>query len=106
MHRARLHAEHFNRAVIGGDWEAFAHRFAENARMAFVNVPAGPFQGRAAILDGYRQQPPSDTMTVDSVVTVDPATDRVHFRWDHGGAGTMLLRWRRDEIAALEVTFD
>ena len=31
--------------------------------------------------------------------------DRVHFTWDAGGPGTMLLRWRDGQVAALEITF-
>jgi hypothetical protein len=55
--------------------------------MVFANVPIGPFDGRAEILRGYREQPPDDTMTVESVSPVDPDTDRVRFRWDSGGPG-------------------
>lgn len=52
--------------------------------MVFTNVPVGPFDGRAAILRGYQEQPPDDTMTVVSVAPVDPDTDRVQFQWDRG----------------------
>jgi hypothetical protein len=103
--RARSHVEHFNLAVRSGAWEPFARRFTDDARMVFANVPIGPFDGRAEILRGYREQPPDDTMTVESVSPVDPDTDRVRFRWDSGGPGTMLIRWRGDDVALLDIAF-
>ena len=103
--RARLHVEHFNLAVRSGAWEPFVRQFTDDARMVFTNVPVGPFEGRAEILRGYQEQPPDDTMTVVSVTQDDPYTDRVLFRWDLGGPGTMLLRWQGDEVALLKITF-
>ena len=103
--RAHAHVARFNDAVRGGGWETFVTTFADDATMVFTNVPAGPFTDRAAILAGYRAQPPDDTMTVTSVEAVDPDTDRVHFSWDAGGTGTMLLRWRGAELTGLEITF-
>jgi len=103
--RAHAHVARFNEAVRGGDWKTFAATFTDDATMVFTNVPAGPFTGRAAILAGYEAQPPDDTMTITSVEPVDPDTDRARFTWDAGGPGTMLLRWRDAQVAALEITF-
>jgi steroid delta-isomerase len=103
--RAHAHIDWFNAAVRTNAWTPFADRFAEDARMVFTNVPAGPYEGRAGILAGYEAQPPDDTMSIESVETVDADTDKVRFRWDHGGPGTMLLRWRGAEVTLLEITF-
>jgi steroid Delta-isomerase len=73
--RSRLNA-----AVRSGEWAAFADRFAPNATMAFVGVPAGPFSGRAEIARAYVRQPPADTMSVESVSLAGPI-DTVRFAW-------------------------
>jgi steroid delta-isomerase len=101
----RQHCERFNEAQRSGDWAAFAATFADDARMAFTNVPVGPYDGRAAIAAAYDAQPPDDTMTVDAIEPVDADTARVRFHWDAGGAGTMLVRFRDGEVADLEITF-
>ncbi|WP_196875853.1 nuclear transport factor 2 family protein [Nocardioides luteus] len=103
--RVDRHAALFNTCQRSGRWDDFVATFAEDAEMRFVGVPAGPFHGREAILAAYLEQPPDDTMTIDSVTT-DGATDRVRFRWDEGGAGTMTVTWRGDLVAVLEVAFD
>ena len=100
------HVAGFNHAVRTQDFGAFVAAFAEDAAMRFTNVPAGPFQGRAAIAAAYAAQPPTDTMTVAGVEEVDPQTARVRFDWDAGGSGTMVLRWRDEQVADLEIAFD
>ena len=102
----RTHCERFNQAQRTGDWTPFVATFAEDARMAFTNVPVGPFVGRAAIASAYAERPPDDTLTVVAVEPVDPDIARVRFRWDSGGPGTMLLRFRGAELVDLEITFD
>jgi RimJ/RimL family protein N-acetyltransferase len=102
----RRHCERFNEAQRTGDWTRFVASFAEDARMAFTNVPVGPFVGRAAILAAYREQPPTDTMTLQAVEPVDADTALARFRWDHDGPGTMLLRFRDGELVDLEITFE
>jgi|tagenome__1003787_1003787.scaffolds.fasta_scaffold20057111_2 steroid delta-isomerase len=102
---ARAHCARFNAAVRTGDWSAFVATFAPDARMAFTNVPAGPYDGREAIGAAYAAGPPDDTM---SVVSVTPAGDTaavVVFRWDRGGTGTMDIAWRDGQVAALSITF-
>ena len=51
------HVAAFGDAVAAGGWEAFSQRFAEDAEMVFVGVPAGPFVGRAAIAAAYAADP-------------------------------------------------
>jgi RimJ/RimL family protein N-acetyltransferase len=102
----RRHCARFNEAQRTGDWAPFVAGFAGDARMAFTNVPVGPFVGRAAILAAYRAQPPTDTMTLQAVEPVDADTALARFRWDHDGPGTMLLRYRDGELVDLEITFE
>ena len=102
--RAAGHVAAFNDSVRSGDWEAFAGRFAPDATMRFVGVPAGPFTGREAIATGYASQPPSDTLTVTRAVS-SGNVDELWFTWDNGSAGRMTLRWSGDLVAELTVTF-
>ena len=39
------HVETFNAAVESGDFAPLVALFAEDARLEFVGVPAGPFEG-------------------------------------------------------------
>jgi hypothetical protein len=97
--RTAEHVAAFNQAVTTGDWDTFAHRFAPDATMAFTGVPAGPFEGRAAIAAAYRENPPAETMTL--------LGDDGRFRWSGGGTGTMELRWAPGgSVQALTVSFD
>jgi len=101
----RSHCELFNASFRSGDWAPFVATFADDARMAFTNVPAGPFAGRDAIAAAYATSPPSDTMSILSVEPLDADTARVGFAWDAGGKGTMVIRWRDGQVADLEITF-
>ena len=102
--RAAAHVAAFNDSVRSGDWTAFASRFAPDAAMRFSGIPAGPFIGREAIATGYAAQPPSDTLTVTRACS-SADIDELWFAWDHGSAGTMILRWSGNLIAELTVTF-
>jgi steroid Delta-isomerase len=99
------HCIRFNEAVRTGDWTPFVATFTEDASMVFTNVPAGPYSGRDQIAAAYREQPPDDTMAIESVEELDPQTARVRFAWDAGGDGTMVVRWRDGQVAHLEITF-
>lgn len=102
MSRVADHVDAFNRAVTTGDWDTFAERFAENAVMSFVHVPVGPFEGRTAIAAAYRENPPSETMTL-----LDDGDELARFRWSGGGTGSMELRWTPGgAVQALTVSFD
>ena len=91
--RVDEHARAFNAAVRSGDFTAFARTFTEDAVMSFTGMPVGPFTGREAIAGAYAVRRPTDTLTVRSVAT-DGDTDVVRFAWDHGGTGTLTVRWR------------
>jgi steroid Delta-isomerase len=103
--RVGEHVAAFNAAVQSGDWESFADRFAPDATMEFIGVPAGPFLGRAEIARAYAEQPPTDTMTVGGVDSAG-AADTVRFTWAAGGNGTMRLDWQGPLVASLQVAFD
>jgi hypothetical protein len=100
------HTALFNASVLAGEWALFVATFAEDAVMRFVNVPVGPYEGRAAIAAAYAARPPDDTMTVLEVDPVDDDAAQVRFAWGRGGTGSMALRWRDDEVADLTITFD
>ncbi|TCC48614.1 nuclear transport factor 2 family protein [Kribbella capetownensis] len=102
MSRTTEHVDAFNHAVTSGDWDTFAQRFAADAGMSFVGVPAGPFEGRPAIAAAYRENPPTETMTLEGA-----DDDNVKFRWAGGDTGTMDLTWAPDgTVQALTVSFD
>ena len=102
MSRTSDHVDAFNHAVTGGDWDTFAHRFAEDATMAFIGVPAGPFEGRTAIAQAYRENPPTETMSL-----LQAGDQTARFQWAGGGTGTMELMWAPDgTVQALTVSFD
>ncbi|GAA1122537.1 hypothetical protein GCM10009630_20470 [Kribbella jejuensis] len=102
MSRVAEHVEAFNRAVVSGDWDAFAERFAVDASMRFADIPVGPFEGRTAIAAAYRENPPTETMTL-----VEDRNDVARFRWSGGGTGSMELRWAPDgAVRVLIVSFD
>jgi steroid delta-isomerase len=103
--RVTEHVAAFNAAVRSGEWTTFADRFAPDATMTFVGVPAGPFSGRAEIAWAYASQPPTDTMAVRSVSSAGPV-DTVGFAWAAGGTGRMQLTWQSGLVARLEVSFD
>jgi steroid Delta-isomerase len=102
----RQHIERFNAAVRSGDWTDFVATFSDDAVMMFVNVPAGPYVGREAIVEAYRAQPPTDTMTIAAIETETPDTASASFRWDAGGTGSITVRWDDGKVAELTVVFD
>lgn len=104
--RVDEHIAAFNAAVRSSDWDAFAARFATDARMEFVGVPVGPFVGRDAIAAAYRMNPPDDTMVVRAEWAED-LVDVVRFAWDRGGTGTMRITWTGSgAVTNLSVAFD
>lgn len=106
MTRTGDHVDAFNHAVATGDWDTFAARFAVDAEMSFTGVPVGPFRSREAIAAAYRQDPPSDTMSLLDV-REDGGATVARFCWSKGGAGTMVLTWAPDgAVQALNVSFD
>jgi steroid delta-isomerase len=106
--RVGAHLRAFNDGVCSGDWAAFAGRFAEDARMEFVGVPAGPFVGRATIAAAYDASPPDDMIERRGAVVEDGGETVVPYRWVRSGeTGTMRLGFDVDGLVRrLVVTFD
>jgi steroid delta-isomerase len=103
---AEEYVTRFNEAVRSGDFEDFVTtNFHPDATMAFVGPPAGPFHGRDKIAEAYAADPPTDTLTLESVRTV-AETEEIAFRWSQGDTGTMRIRRQDDLIVALTVVFD
>ncbi len=90
--RAAAHVARFNAAIESGDWHEFVTSFADDAVLEFVNVPAGPYRGRSEIALAYRDNPPDDTIAVQSVATIGER-DAIDFEWSRGGAGLLILDW-------------
>lgn len=102
------HLATFNTAVETGDFGPLVELFAPDARLAFADVPVGPFDGRAAIAAAYEAQPPSDTMTILEREVADDGTIVQQFSWtgDHGErSGEMRLKIENEQIAQLVVSF-
>lgn len=93
----------FNTAVRTGDWATFAGCYSEDASVHFHGVPVPAMRGRQGIADGYRANPPDDTITVLDR-TVAPAADgdqvAVRFTWDAdpGGEPGLIRLLLRDGL--------
>jgi hypothetical protein len=110
MSTAALLAEHVRRLNDGvrtGDFGAMLEQFAPDAVLAFEGVPVGPFEGRVAIAEVYREQLPDDEITV---LDVEERPDDVvaGYAWNSEPArraGELRLTVRDALIERLVVTF-
>jgi hypothetical protein len=102
------HVDRFNQAVRTGDWETMTAHFTDDGELRFEGVPAGPFEGRDAITDAYREQPPDDEVRIlDSDQVGDETIAGYSWAADpQKRAGEMRLTERDGRIARLVVTFD
>lgn len=97
----------FNECVRTGEWEPLAECFTDDAVLAFEGVPAGPFEGRDAIMAAYRAQPPDDQIVTFDVADGEPLVARYGWMQQPARvAGRMLATFDGDRIARLVVTFD
>jgi steroid delta-isomerase len=102
------HVKRFNAGVRSGDFAPMLENFADDATMTFEGVPVGPFVGRDAIADAYREQPPDDELDV-----LDRRSDGTSvvagYAWrrtPQTRAGELRLTVEGDRITRLVVTFD
>lgn len=102
----REHVRRFNEAVADGDFGPLVELFADDAELAFANLPIGPFVGRDAIAAAYAAQPPDDGLDVLSVAEEPDGVVVEHFAWHRGGSGTMRIALAGGRIARLVVAFD
>ncbi len=101
------HIERFNAGVRSGDFGDMVGHFTEDATATFVSLPFGPFHGRDAIAQAYRDHPPDDTIDVLSTTEPDDQTIVARFAWhDTGTTGTIRLGHRGEDLTDLTVTFD
>jgi hypothetical protein len=102
------HVERFNEGVRSGDFTRMLENFAEGATMAFEGVPVGPFAGKDAIAQAYREQPPDDELDVlDARREGDTIVAGYAWRREPARrAGELRLTIERGRITRLVVTFD
>jgi steroid Delta-isomerase len=102
------HVERFNEGVRTRDFKRMLENFADEATMAFEGVPVGPFVGRDAIAQAYRDQPPDDELDVLDTRR-DGDTIVAGYAWrrePEKRAGELRLTVDGDRITRLIVTFD
>jgi RimJ/RimL family protein N-acetyltransferase len=97
-----------NQGVRTGDWEALGECLAEDARLEFDGVAAGPFTGREAILAAYRERPPDDEVRVLEAQE-RPGGVEARYSWavaPERPAGRLLVDLHGSAIERLVVTFE
>jgi steroid Delta-isomerase len=102
------HVRTFNAAVESGDFGSLVELFAPDARLEFVGIPVGPFEGRDAIAAAYAAQPPTDTMTILDTAVEPDGTVVESFSWSSDGgerSGEMRLVADGEQIRRLVVSF-
>jgi steroid Delta-isomerase len=102
-----VHVERYNAGIRSGDWDDFLELFTDDAELAFEGVPAGPFSGRNAIAQAYREQPPDDEVRVLDV-TEDGDRMVAGYAWlvePDLRAGEMRIDRDDERIRRLVVTF-
>jgi RimJ/RimL family protein N-acetyltransferase/ketosteroid isomerase-like protein len=102
------HVERFNDGVRTGDFARMLENFADDATMAFEGVRVGPFVGRDAIAQAYREQPPDDELDVlDSRHDGDTVVAAYAWRREQATrAGELRLTIVGGLITRLVVTFE
>ena len=101
------HVECFNAGVRCGDFTRMLENFAPDATMAFEGVAVGPFAGRDAIAQAYREQPPDDELDVlDSRLDADTIVAGYAWRREPDKrAGELRLTVAGGRITRLAVSF-
>jgi steroid Delta-isomerase len=101
------HVRRFNACVAEGDFSPLVESLSDDAIMVFDGMAVGPFAGKAAIAEAYRQSPPDDAIEVIEARQTDPAGALVEYAWRSDPAkatGRMRLNWGPDGLLrALEI---
>jgi steroid delta-isomerase len=94
------HVRRFNASVAAADFSPLVESLSEDATMAFEGMPVGPFAGKAAIAEAYRQSPPDDIIDLLEVRQTDPAGAEVEYVWhsDPAKRGRLRLGWTPDGL--------
>jgi hypothetical protein len=101
------HVERFNAGIRSGDWGSFLELFTDGAELAFEGVPVGPFAGRDAIAQAYRDQPPDGEVRMLDA-TEDGERIVAGYAWlaePDVRAGEMQIDHDGERIRRLVVTF-
>ena len=98
----RTHCDLYNAAATSGDWTEFLATFTDDVRIVLPRL--APLEGRAAVAAAYRRIAPAPTMRIDRTEPVADGVVRAHFSWDRGGGGAMLVRWRGERVAGMEMS--
>ncbi len=103
-----LHVAAFNHGIETGDFEPMVQGFVPDGELIFVGAPAGPFTGRHAISDAYRESPPDDEIRVleASVVGGEVVAAYGWARDEGAKAGLLILTPYELKLRRLVVTFD
>jgi hypothetical protein len=70
--------------VASGDFSTLCALFAEDGSLEFQGLNQGPFHGRSAISEAFKQTPPDDELMWGDIVDVDEA----------GVSGCAAYGWR------------
>ncbi len=101
------HVERFNAGVRSGDFGPMVAALRDDARLEFVGIPVGPFEGRPAIDSAYRDMPPDDEIAILSIAEPDGSTVVGRYAWKATGKkGTMTLTHDAGAVTGLTVAFD
>src|SRR5215210_3291597 len=101
------HIARFNAGVASGDFTEMTGHFTDDAVATFVDLPFGPFHGRAELEQAYRDFPPDDTIDPISTTEPDDETIVARFAWHNTGqTGTIRLGHRGEALTSLTVAFD
>jgi steroid Delta-isomerase len=102
------HVESFNAGVRSGEWGPMLERFDDDAEMEFRGIPVGPYQGKKAIAEAYRTQPPDDELRLLEEREREGRLE-ARYAWlaeTDVAAGELQLTARDGLIHRLVVTFD
>lgn len=103
------HVRRFNHGVRTADWRPMLDNFATDGMIVFDGVRVGPFRGHDAISKGYREQPPTDTISVLEVSVSTPERIVAVYAWDNQPgirAGELRFSLDDNKIQRLTIRFD
>lgn len=101
------HIALFNNGVRTGDFGPFVSLFTDDAEMRFEGIPVGPFRGRAAIAEAYREQPPDDTIRLLRR-RIQAGEILAEFAWERTPGergGDLVITLDGNEIATLTIVY-
>ena len=75
------YASAHDEGTAGRGWDAVAALFAEDGVMRFEGIPAGPYEGRAAIRRGFETHGPTDRLVVDPPRALGTERATAPYRW-------------------------